>query len=93
MNLSIYSQDLEPGAYANVVKDLNVVAVGYGFVNGNVLTEPSLAVADFTIQIHNLLASYIRTFGLANKLVRVQPVAKGQSVKLQYHVGLIPITD
>lgn len=48
---SIYSQDLEPRVYANVAKDLNVVAVGYGFVDVNVLTESSLPVADFTFRV------------------------------------------
>lgn len=72
ISFSIYSQDLEPRVYANVAKDLNVVAVGYGFMDGNVLTDPSLPVRDFTIKSHSLVGSYIRTFGLANKLARVQ---------------------
>lgn len=67
-----FSQDLEPRVYANVPKKLNVAAIGYAFMDGNVLTEPSLPVSDFTIQSHNLAATYVRTFGLANKLARVQ---------------------
>ncbi|MCI9844681.1 hypothetical protein [Flavobacterium pectinovorum] len=70
--ISGYSQDLEPRVYANVPEKLNVVAIGYGFMNGNVLTDPSLPISDFTIQSHNLVATYVRTFALANKLVRVQ---------------------
>ncbi|WP_316633457.1 transporter [uncultured Flavobacterium sp.] len=70
--ISIFGQDLEPRVYANVAKDLNVVAVGYVFMDGNVLTEPSLPIADFTVQSHNLAVNYIRTFGLSNKLARVQ---------------------
>lgn len=67
-----YSQDLEPRAYANVPKKLNVAAFGYVFMDGNVVTEPSLPISDFKIQSHNIAASYIRTFGLANKLARIQ---------------------
>ena len=67
-----FSQDLEPRVYANVPKKLNVAAIGYAFMDGNLLTEPSLPVSDFTIQSHNLAATYVRTFGLANKLARVQ---------------------
>ncbi|MNQ90292.1 hypothetical protein D3C85_1056270 [compost metagenome] len=70
--VSAFSQDLEPRVYANVPKKLNVAAIGYAFMDGNVLTEPSLPVSDFTIQSHNLAATYVRTFGLANKLARVQ---------------------
>lgn len=69
---SAFSQDLEPRVYANVAKNLNVVAVGYVFMDGNVLTDPSLPIKDFTLQSHNLAGSFIRTFGLANKLARVQ---------------------
>ncbi|MRX68755.1 Putative MetA-pathway of phenol degradation [Flavobacterium resistens] len=67
-----YGQDLEPRAYANVPKKLNVAALGYVFMDGNVVTEPSLPISDFKIQSHNIAASYIRTFGLANKLARIQ---------------------
>jgi hypothetical protein len=70
--ISVYSQDLEPRVYANVPTKLNVTAIGYGYMDGNVLTDPSLPISDFTIQSHNLVATYVRTFGLANKLGRVQ---------------------
>lgn len=70
--MSVYSQDLEPRVYANVPEKLNVASVGYAFIDGNVLTEPSLPIYDFTIQSHNFLATYVRTFGLANKLARIQ---------------------
>ncbi|RKR11662.1 outer membrane putative beta-barrel porin/alpha-amylase [Flavobacterium sp. 90] len=72
VTVSGYSQDLEPRVYANVAKNLNVIAVGYVFMDGNVLTDPSLPIKDFTIQSHNVAANYIRTFGLYNKLARVQ---------------------
>lgn len=70
--LSAFSQDLEPRVYANVPKNLNVAALGYAYMDGNVLTEPSLPISDFTLQSHNLAATYVRTFGLSNKLARVQ---------------------
>lgn len=71
-NIICYSQDLEPRAYANVPKKLNVAALGYVFMDGNVVTEPTLPISDFKLQSHNLAVSYVRTFGLANKLARVQ---------------------
>ncbi len=69
-----YSQDLEPRVYANVAKDLNVAAIGYVFMNGNVLTDPSLPITDFTLHSHNLAVNYIRTFAVSDKLARVQVV-------------------
>lgn len=71
-SLEMFSQDLEPRVYANVAKNLNVVAIGYVFTNGNVLTDPSLPITDFTLHSHNAAINYIRTFGLSNKLARVQ---------------------
>ncbi len=71
-SLEMFSQDLEPRVYANVAKNLNVVAIGYVFTNGNVLTDPSLPITDFTLHSHNVAVNYIRTFGLSNKLARVQ---------------------
>lgn len=68
----MFSQDLEPRVYANVAKNLNVVAIGYVFMNGNVLTDPSLPITDFTVHSHNAAVNYIRIFGLYNKLARVQ---------------------
>jgi len=69
---SIIGQDLEPRAYANVPKGTNVLAVGYGYNKGNVLSDPSLPIKDFTINTQILAINYIHSFGLAKKLARVQ---------------------
>ena len=66
------SQELEPRVYANLPKKLNVVAFAYGLSKGNVVTDPSLPIEGFKITGHNLGLGYVRTFGLANKLARVQ---------------------
>lgn len=66
------SQELEPRLYANLPKKLNVAAIGYGFSKGNVLTDPALPIENFKITAHNLVTGYVRTFGLAKKLARVQ---------------------
>lgn len=72
-NLSI-AQDLEPRAYANFPKGGNVVVANYGFLKGNVVTEANLPIEDFVISSNNLGVGYMRTFGLADKLARVQVV-------------------
>src|SRR5688572_9885768 len=66
------SQELEPRVYANLPTKLNVVAFAYGLSKGNVVTDPSLPIEGFKITGHNLGLGYVRTFGLANKLARVQ---------------------
>jgi|SRR5215469_1365082 len=68
------AQDLEPRSYANLPKGLNAINVLYSFSNGNVLTDPSLPISDFKIDVHTIGASYFRTFELARKLARVQVI-------------------
>lgn len=70
--LSAISQDLEPRAYANVPKGMNVATVGYAFIKGNVLTDPALSIEDFIITTQSLGLNYIHTFEAAKKLARVQ---------------------
>jgi hypothetical protein len=69
---SVFGQDLEPRAYANVPKGINVLAVGYGFNKGNVLSDPALPIEDFKIDTQILGVNYIRSFSFAKKLARVQ---------------------
>jgi len=65
-------QDLDPRVYANLPKGLNAVAAVYGLAKGNVIADPSLPIENFSITTHNIGLGYIRTFGLFNKLARVQ---------------------
>lgn len=84
--VSIFSQDLEPRAYANVPKGINVLALGYGFNKGNVLTDPSLPIKDFKINTQILGVNYIHSFSLATRLARVQvslPLADMQGKLMQ----------
>jgi hypothetical protein len=72
-NLSI-AQDLEPRAYANMPKDANVAVASYGYMKGDVVSEPTLPIKDFVISSNNFGVGYLHTFSLANKLARVQVV-------------------
>ncbi|MDR6843482.1 transporter [Flavobacterium granuli] len=67
-----FAQDLEPRAYANIPKGVNIIVATYGYMKGDVLTEPSLPVDDFIISSNNLGAGYMRSFGLGGKLARIQ---------------------
>jgi len=65
-------QELEPRAYAALPKNLNAVAIAYAFSRGNVLTDPSLPISNFKVNVHGLAAAYVHTFAVGNKLARVQ---------------------
>jgi hypothetical protein len=69
---SSVAQDLEPRAYANMPKDGNVIVGSYGFMKGDVVSEPTLPIEDFIISSNNFGVGYMHTFGLANKLARIQ---------------------
>lgn len=71
-SIAVAGQDLEPRAYANIPKGTNVLAVGYGYNKGNVLSDPSLPIKDFKLNTQILALNYIRSFSLAKKLARVQ---------------------
>jgi hypothetical protein len=66
------AQDLEPRVYANLPKDGNIIVGSYGFTKGDVVSEPTLPIEDFIISSNNFGVGYMHTFGLANKLARVQ---------------------
>jgi Putative MetA-pathway of phenol degradation len=68
----VFGQDLEPRAYASVPKGINVLAVGYGFNRGNVLTDPSLPIKDFILSTQSIGVNYIHSFSISKKLARVQ---------------------
>lgn len=68
----LVAQDLEPRAYANMPRGINIAVGSYGYMKGDVVSEPSLPIEDFIITSNNLGAGYMRTFGLAGKLARVQ---------------------
>lgn len=66
------AQDLEPRVYANLPKGGNIIVGTYGFMKGDVVSEPTLPIEDFIISSNNFGVGYMHTFGLANKLARVQ---------------------
>ena len=69
-----YAQEIDPRAYANLPKDMNVAVAAYALARGHVLSDPSLPIKDFKITSHNFVLGYVRTFALANKLARVNAV-------------------
>lgn len=69
-----FGQDLEPRVYANMPKNLNVAVLGYNYFDGNVLADPSLPIEGFETSSHGVVAGYVKTFGIANRLSRVQVV-------------------
>ncbi|HTS44489.1 MAG TPA: transporter [Puia sp.] len=70
-NYKLKSQDLDPRRYASLPKNMNAVALVYGISHGNVVSDPTLPISDFTITAQTIGLGYVRTFGLAGKLSRI----------------------
>lgn len=66
------AQDLEPRAYANMPRGVNIAVASYGYMKGDVVSEPSLPIEDFIITSNNIGVGYMRSFGLGGKLARIQ---------------------
>ena len=75
VSYSVRSQELEPRAYAALPKNLNAIVCVYALTHGNVLGDPSLPIKDLKITTNNVVAGYLHTFAIANKLARVQVTA------------------
>jgi hypothetical protein len=53
-------------------RGINVVVGSYGFMKGDVVSEPALPIEDFIISSNNFGLGYMRSFGVGDKLARVQ---------------------
>jgi hypothetical protein len=71
VNYKVSGQDLDPRRYASLPKAMNALALVYGISHGNVVSDPTLPIADFSITAQTVGLAYVRTFGLLGKLSRV----------------------
>lgn len=64
---SACAQTLEPRAYVNVPTGMNFLLLGYSYMQGDVLLDPSLPVDDADSQVHSTLLMYSRFLGLCGR--------------------------
>lgn len=67
-----YAQEIEPRSYASVPKGLNALVALYSISSGNVVANETSPIQDLDVTSHVLVGGYLRTFGLFNKLARIQ---------------------
>jgi hypothetical protein len=71
-----YGQELEPRAYTNTPVGLNFALAGYFYTQGNVGTDASLPIKDFTVHTNGPIVAYVRTldvWGRSAKLDLIVP--------------------
>jgi len=60
---------------------MNVIGAGYAVSSGDVFFDPVLQVEDAEVEGHALAVSYVRSFAIADKLVRLDVVVPWQNAR------------
>jgi hypothetical protein len=77
----VQAQDLEPRRWSHLPMGLNVIGVGSGWTDGDILFDPVLLIEDVTFDLYPIGVGYVRTFELFGKSSRVDvvvPYASGR---------------
>jgi hypothetical protein len=61
----VSAQELEPRSYSASPIGTNFIGVAYSRLSGDVLTDPSLPIANAQARINTYALTYVRTFGIA----------------------------
>lgn len=72
------AQALEPRIYSNVPVGMNFVIAGYGYISGDVVTDPSIALENSDVESHVGFLGYARAFdvwGMSGKFDMEVPYA------------------
>ncbi len=75
------AQDLEPRRWSHLPMGLNVLGVGIGWKNSDILFDPVLRIEDATSDVEATAVKYVRTFRFLGKSGRVDfavPYATGR---------------
>lgn len=82
-SLSAQAQDLEPRRWSHLPADINFAGVGYGYTRADIYFDPVLDLEDVTLDLHTVVAKYLRTFALLSRSVRVEILAPVQDAHWQ----------
>ena len=69
-----YAQELEPRSYTNTPVGLNFLIIGDGYLNGSVLTDPSLPLKDAKLHAQMPISAYARSLNLWGESGKVDAV-------------------
>jgi hypothetical protein len=77
-----FAQELTPRAYWPAPNGTNVIAAGYQYTTGDIVTDPSLPITGVDSRIHYALVTYQRTFSLLARTATCQftaPYTRGST--------------
>ena len=67
-----FSQEIEPRNYSSVPAGMNVIALSYSYSSGDIVTDAAAPIKDLQLNSSNLGLGYLRSFGLAGNLCKIQ---------------------
>jgi hypothetical protein len=67
-----FAQDLEPRRWSQLPIGQNFASLTYAHTNGDINVDPTIGIEDATMNVDTALASYIRSFKLANRSARIE---------------------
>lgn len=77
---ALLAQELEPRRWTHLPVGTNAAGVGYVFSDGELKLDPALQIQDAEFQMHTVIGSYNRYFGLLEQTARLD-------VQVPYHDG------
>ncbi len=66
-----FAQDIEPRRWTPLPLKSNIIRIGYGYTNGEILFDPVLEVEDAAIDVNAFVIQYVRPFKLGEKLAHL----------------------
>jgi hypothetical protein len=68
---SAHGQELEPRQYSNIPTGLNFLFAGYGYSDGSVLFDPSVALENATVETNGPVVGYVRSIAVGGLSAKV----------------------
>jgi hypothetical protein len=71
------AQDLDPRAYANIPVGMNFLILGYGYTEGSVTADASVALEDGNVDGHAAISAYARSIDFFGRSGKVDAIVAG----------------
>jgi Putative MetA-pathway of phenol degradation len=85
-----FTQELTPRAYWPAPQGTRIATIGYSYVSGDTIPDPSLPVSGVDSKIHTLQLGYLHTFNLRGRTANVilaLPYSEGDTVGADEETG------
>lgn len=87
MARGLAAQSLEPRTYSNTPIGLNFLVAGYSYITGGVASDPSIALEDPEIRVHDAVLGYARGIDMWGKSGKVDVILPYASLSGSAELG------